>query len=248
MLVLEILKKYHKGDLAGHCPIYICKYVCRTWASPAFLEGGGGGGGQDRARGRHLTAAYTLSAFGRFNQWGWGGGGVLSALGQFNQWGVGSAVHFQPIQPVGGGGGGGRWVLSAFGRFNQWGGGGAVHFRPIQPMGGGGGADVSFRPIQSMRCPCSRQIQPVDGGCCPLSANSASGGAHVCKQGGGGGGGGGAIQSRSPPWGHPCRWVDECGLMDGQMHGHILYSCMYMHTNTTLWLTFSFWFYFLLQC
>ena len=23
LLVLEILKKYHKGDLAGHCPIYI---------------------------------------------------------------------------------------------------------------------------------------------------------------------------------------------------------------------------------
>ena len=22
LLVLEILKKYHKGDLAGHCPIY----------------------------------------------------------------------------------------------------------------------------------------------------------------------------------------------------------------------------------
>ena len=35
-----------------------------AWASPAFLEGGA----QDRARGRHLTAAYTLSAFGRFNQ------------------------------------------------------------------------------------------------------------------------------------------------------------------------------------
>ena len=44
-----------------------------------------------------------------------------------------------------------------------------------------------------MRCPRSWQIQPVDGGCCPLSANSASGGAHVCnKRGGGGGGGGGA--------------------------------------------------------
>ena len=53
-----------------------------AWASPAFLEGGGG---QDRAWGRHLTAAYTLSAFGRFNQWG------------------GDAVHFSPIQPVWGG-------------------------------------------------------------------------------------------------------------------------------------------------
>ena len=37
-------------------------------------------------------------------------------------------------------------------------------------------------------------------------------------------------------------------IIDGQMHGHILYSCMYMHTNTPLWLTFSSWFYFLLQC
>ena len=46
--------------------------------------GGGGGGGQYRARERHLTAANTLSAFGRFNQW------------------VVGAVRFQPIQPVGG--------------------------------------------------------------------------------------------------------------------------------------------------
>ena len=110
-----------------------------------------------------------------------------------------------------------------------------------------------------MRCPRSWQIQPVDGGCCPLSGNSASGGAHVCKQGGGGGGGGGGgapfspqegggAMAPPPSWGHPCRWVDECGLMDGQMHGHILYSCMYMHTNTPLWLTFSSRFYFLLQC
>ena len=33
--------------------------------------------------------------------------------------------------------------------------GGAVRFRPIQPVGaggGGGGVNVSFRPIQSMRC------------------------------------------------------------------------------------------------
>ena len=36
--------------------------------------GGGGGGGQDRTRGCHLTAVNMLSAFGRFNQWGEGGG------------------------------------------------------------------------------------------------------------------------------------------------------------------------------
>ena len=55
--------------------------------TPSFSGrgGGGGGGGQDRARGRHLTAANTLSAYGRFNQWGGGGGGVLSAFGRFNQ-------------------------------------------------------------------------------------------------------------------------------------------------------------------
>ena len=43
-----------------------------------------GRGGQGRARGCHLTAAYTLSAFGRFNQWGGGGGGGggLSAFGR----------------------------------------------------------------------------------------------------------------------------------------------------------------------
>ena len=67
---------------------------------PSFS--GRGGGGQDRARGRHFTAVNTLSAFGRFNQWG-GGGGVLSAFGQFNSGGCG--------------------VLSTFGRFNQLGGG-----------------------------------------------------------------------------------------------------------------------------
>ena len=55
-----------------------------------------GKGALDRARGRHLTAANTLSAFGRFNQWGGGGGGAV-AFGQFNQSGV-----------------------RAFGRFNQW--------------------------------------------------------------------------------------------------------------------------------
>ena len=68
-----------------------------------------------------------------------------------------------------------------------------------------------------MSHPRSRQIQPVDGGCCPLSANSASGGTHVCKQGGGGGGGGtpfspegGWEGAMAPlphppiPWGRPC--------------------------------------------
>ena len=74
-----------------------------SWAPPAFLEGGG----QIRARGRHFTAANTLSAFGRFNQWG----AHVSfrpircprfrRFGRFNQWAVG-AVRFQPIQPVGG--------------------------------------------------------------------------------------------------------------------------------------------------
>ena len=63
-----------------------------------------GRGGKDRARGRHLTAAYTLSTFGRFNQWGGGGGGE-----------GGGAVRFRPIQPVGGGGG----LMSAFGQFSQ---------------------------------------------------------------------------------------------------------------------------------
>ena len=93
----------------------------------------------------------------------------------------GGADHFQPIQPVGGGG----RLLSAFGPFNQWGEGGccprgeggAVRLWPIQLVGGrGGSADVSFRPIQSMSCPRFQQIQPVGDGCCPLSANSASGG------------------------------------------------------------------------
>ena len=55
-----------------------------SMGAPSFS--GRGGGGQDRARGRHLTAANTLSAFGKFNQWGGGGGGgVLSAFGRFNQ-------------------------------------------------------------------------------------------------------------------------------------------------------------------
>ena len=48
----------------------------------------------------------------------------------------------------------------------------------------------------------------MNGGCCPLSANSASEGAHICKQGrggrhsvpkGGGGGGGGGPGGPPPP-------------------------------------------------
>ena len=42
-----------------------------------FWKGGWGGGGQNRAMGRHLTAVYALSAFGRFNQFGGGGGGAV---------------------------------------------------------------------------------------------------------------------------------------------------------------------------
>ena len=104
------------------------------------------GGGQDRARGRHLIAAYTLSTFSRFNQWGGGGGGG------------GGAVRFRSIQPLGGGGGccplsadstsggggggGGECCpLSADSTSGGRGGGGggdAVRFRPIQPVGGGG--------------------------------------------------------------------------------------------------------------
>ena len=70
---------------------------------PSF-SGRGGGGGQDRARGRHLTAAntYTLSAFGRFNKFGGGGGGggVLSAFGTI-QYGLSltnSCTHHLPLQ------------------------------------------------------------------------------------------------------------------------------------------------------
>ena len=50
-----------------------------------------------------------------------------------------------------------------------------------------------------MRSLCFRQIQPVGSGYCLLSANSTSGGAHVCKQGGGGGGGGAMAPPPPPP-------------------------------------------------
>ena len=66
-----------------------------------------GGGGQDRARGSHLTAANTLPTFR-----------LIQPVGR------GGAVHFRPIQPLGGGGGGGG------------GGGVAVRFQSIQPVGG----------------------------------------------------------------------------------------------------------------
>ena len=69
------------------------------WASPAFLEGGGG---QDRAWGRHLTAANTLSAFSRFNQWEGEGGGAVSFWADSTTGGWG-AVRIRSIQPVGGG-------------------------------------------------------------------------------------------------------------------------------------------------
>ena len=54
-----------------------------------------------------------------------------------------------------------------------------------------------------------------------------------------------------------CRWVDECGLMDGRMHAHILYPYMYIciqiHPDLVKWTTYNWlkcssWFYFLLQC
>ena len=63
--------------------------------------------------------------------------------------------------------------------------------------GGGGGGCCRFRPVQSIRCPRFRQIQPVGGG-----GSATVGCAHVCKQGGGGGGGGGGRHSvpKRGPW------------------------------------------------
>ena len=79
--------------------------------------GRGGRGDQDRAGGSHLIdecdyrgggggGGGCCPAFGQFNQWV--AGQVLSAFCLFDQWrgGGGGAVHFWPIQPVGGGGGG----------------------------------------------------------------------------------------------------------------------------------------------
>ena len=58
-----------------------------TMGVPSF-SGRGRGVARIGQGGRHLTGANTLSAFGRFNLWGEGGG----------------AVRFRPIRPVGGGG------------------------------------------------------------------------------------------------------------------------------------------------
>ena len=99
-----------------------------------------GRGGQDRARGRHLTAANTLSAFGRFNLWGGGGGGggVLSAFGQFNQWEGGgggvlslSASSINQVSALSADSTSGRWRLS-------YGGGGGGGVRMYVNKGGGG--------------------------------------------------------------------------------------------------------------
>ena len=75
----------------------------------------------------------------------------------------------------GGGGGGGGGQDRARGAPFLTSGGGAARFRPTQRAGSGGA--VPFRPIQR-----------AGGGCCPLSADSTSGG--------GGGRGGNAIRFR----------------------------------------------------
>ena len=97
MILVVLYEQVH--SLTQPCILSVC--FVRPWKLDLLdyyhgrpqLFWKGGGGGQDRARGRHLTAAYTLSTFGRFNQWGGGGGGggggVLSAFGRFNQWGGG---------------------------------------------------------------------------------------------------------------------------------------------------------------
>ena len=70
--------------------------------APSFSGRGGGGGGHNRARWRHLTAANTLSAFGRLNQQGEGEG----------------CVRFEPV--------GGAHVCTLF----LQGGGGGAPFSP----------------------------------------------------------------------------------------------------------------------
>ena len=83
------------------------------WKGKGGGGGGGGGGGQDRVRGRHLTAANTLSTSGRFNQClgeGGGGGGCPLSADSINEVFALSADSTS-----------GRWVLSAFSQFSQWG-------------------------------------------------------------------------------------------------------------------------------
>ena len=85
--------------------------------------------------------------------------------------------------------------------FLEGGGGGGVlsASEPIQPVGrGGGGAAVRFRPIQSIRCPRFRQIQPVGGGV-RMYVNKGGGVGAIQSRNGGGGGGGGM----APHWGRP---------------------------------------------
>ena len=111
--------------------------------------GGGEGGGAVRLRPIQRAGGRCCSPSADSTS-----GVGLSAFGRFNE-------------RVGGGGGG--EVLFAFGRFNERrGGGGAVRFRPIQRAGGGGrGGAVRFRPIQRAGW---------EGGGCPPSADSTSGG------------------------------------------------------------------------
>ena len=120
--------------------------VLHTWVPPAFLEGGG----QDRARGRHLTAANALPAFSWFDQFG-GEGAVRFRLIQPVRGGGEGAVHFWLIQPVGGRGG-------------------AVRFQPIQPVGGGGGGGGG----------CTCMLTFITGRGRHSVQKGGGGGAHVC--------------------------------------------------------------------
>ena len=161
-------------------PYTICTSVKNTlsWASPAFLEGGGGA--QDRARGRHLTATYTLSAFGRLNQWGGGG-----------------AVRFQPIQPVVGGGG--CCPLSADSTSGGGGGGGVLSvFGPIPLVNG------RCCPLSASAVGVCMYVNKGGGGAITRGGGAITrggaplrgGGRHYEGRGAITRGGGGAIQSR----------------------------------------------------
>ena len=104
-----------------------------------------------------------LSAIGRFNERGGGGGGAV----RFQV----SALSADPvIQSVGGG----CWTFITKGG----GGGGGGCFRPILGAGGGGGGGGGV--LSAFRCPPSRPIQ---------SFNQWAEGAELLLQGGGGGGG-----------------------------------------------------------